>query len=78
MTQMVYCLLNGYPIDYFDKYAERIGQVTAADVKAVMDKYVQEEHMTVVVVAPAAQVKAQLEKLGAVEVVPMPLAEGKE
>jgi zinc protease len=67
-------ILNGYPIDYYDKYAERIGQVTAADVKAVMDKYVLNDRMTITVVAPAAAVKEQLEKLGTVEVVPMPLA----
>jgi zinc protease len=70
----VEAILNGYPIDYYDKYAERIGQVTAADVKAVMDKYVLNDRMTITVVAPAAAVKDQLEKLGTVEVVPMPLA----
>jgi zinc protease len=74
-------VLNGYPIDYYDKYAERIGQVTAAEVKTLMEKYVAEDHMTVVVVAPATArnkpedvtVKEQLEKLGTVEVVGMPL-----
>jgi predicted Zn-dependent peptidase len=73
-SRRVEALLNHYPIDYYDKYAERIGQVTADDVKAVMDKYVLPDRMIITVVAPASEVKEQLEKLGDVEVVPMPLA----
>ena len=74
-AQRVAGILNGYPIDYYDKYAERISQVTADEVKTVMNKYVQEDHLVIVVVAPAAAVKTQLEKLGPVEVLPMPSTE---
>ena len=65
-------ILNGYPIDYYDTYPEKVGQVTADQVRAVMEKYVKDDVMTFVVVAPAA-IKSQLERLGEVEVVPMPL-----
>ena len=65
-------ILNGYPIDYYDNYPTHIDAVTADQVRAVMDKYVNEGQMTIVVVAPADEVKQQLEKLGQVEVRPMP------
>ncbi len=71
-SRRVLCILNDYPIDYYDVYAKRLSKVTVEDIKTVMDKYVNENHMNVVVVAPAAAVKTQLEKLGTVEVVPAP------
>jgi predicted Zn-dependent peptidase len=46
--------------------------VSAEQVRDVMRKYVLDDAMTIVVVAPAEQVKAQLEKLGPVDVRPMP------
>jgi zinc protease len=62
-------ILNGYPIDYYDKYAERIGHVTAEQVQGVMNKYVDDKRMAIVVVAPADKVKDQLDKLGTVQVI---------
>jgi zinc protease len=69
-------ILNDYPIDYYDKYPARIAQVTADQVRDVMNKYVDPDEMTIVVVAPASEVKPQLEKLGEVEVMPMPMQRG--
>jgi predicted Zn-dependent peptidase len=65
-------ILNDYPIDYYDKYPSRIAKVAKDEVQKVMQEYVDDGMMTIVVVAPAAAVKPQLEKLGTVEVVPMP------
>ncbi len=65
-------ILNGYPIDYYDNYPKRIDGVSKEQVRQVMQKYVNDGAMTIVVVAPAAAVKPQLEKLGKVEVIPMP------
>jgi zinc protease len=65
-------ILNGYPIDYYDVYPQRIAAVTAEQVRDVMNSYVRDDRMAVIVVAPAAQVKPQLEKLGDVRIVPMP------
>jgi zinc protease len=70
-------LLNGYPIDYYDVYPQHINAVTADQVRAVLDKYVKDDAMTIVVAAPASVVKEQLDKLGNVEVLPMPLLRGK-
>ena len=64
--------LNGYPLDYFDRYPARIAEVAADEVKDVMRRYVSDEAMTIVVVAPAGEVREQLERLGKVEVLPMP------
>jgi len=70
-TRRIDGILNGYPIDYYDKYAQRISQATPDQVRANMTKYVQENHMVVVVVGPAEAIKPQLEKLGKVEVIPV-------
>jgi zinc protease len=67
-------ILNGYPADYYDVYPSHINAVTPDQVRAVMEKFVKDDAMAVVVVAPAAVVKPQLEKLGPVMVIPMPLA----
>lgn len=66
-------ILNDYPLDYYDRYAERIAKVTAAEVRQVMAKYVDDGRMAIVIVAPAEKVKAALERLGKVEVKGMPL-----
>jgi hypothetical protein len=50
--------------------------VNAEQVKDVMLKYVKPDEFTIIVVAPAELVKASLEKLGDVEVRPMPAARG--
>jgi zinc protease len=65
-------ILNGYPVDYYDKYPARVSQVTRDEVRACVQKYIRPERMVIVVVAPAAQVKEQLERLGPVKVEPMP------
>jgi zinc protease len=67
-------ILNGYPIDYYDKYPARLAEVNAAKVREVMNQYVKPDAFTIIVVGPAAQLKAPLEKLGPVEVRPMPSA----
>jgi zinc protease len=69
-------ILNDYPIDYYDKYPARLAEVNADQVRAVMNKYVNPDAMTIVVVAPAELVKPALEKLGEVEVRAMPAARG--
>jgi zinc protease len=65
-------ILNDYPIDYYDRYPERISAVAPTQVAEVVGRYVRPDRMTVVVVAPAEAVKDQLARLGEVRVVPMP------
>jgi len=69
-------ILNGYPIDYYDKYPTRINEVTKDQIRKAMDQFVRPDRMVVVVVAPAAQVKEQLAPLGEVKVLPMPARRG--
>jgi len=66
-------VLNDYPLDYYDVYPARIAKVTAAEIQAVAGKYIKDDQMTIVVVAPAEVVKEPLSRLGEVVVKPMPL-----
>ena len=70
-------LLNGYPPDYYENYPQYIRLITPDQIRAVMSRYVKDDAMKIVVVAPAAIVKTQLDGLGAVEVLPMPLLREK-
>jgi zinc protease len=65
-------ILNNYPIDYYDRYAERVSAVDAKQVQDVMNKYVHTDKMHVVIVAPGDQAKQQLTSIGEVKTVPMP------
>jgi zinc protease len=67
-------ILNDYPVDYFDVLPQRINAATAEQVRDVMNKYVKDDQMLIVVVAPAKEVQEQLSRLGTVTVVPMPLS----
>lgn len=69
-------ILNGYPIDYYDNYAAYIAQVEASQVRQVMNEYVDTGRFSIVVVGPAATIKPQLEALGEVTVVDMPMKPG--
>jgi zinc protease len=66
-------ILNDYPADYYDNYAKRIAEVTADEVRAVLNKYVVNDQANIIVVGPADKVKDQLAKFGEVGVVEMPL-----
>jgi zinc protease len=65
-------ILNGYPADYYDKYAQRVSEVTADQIKDAMKKYVDPAAMQIVVVAPAEACKESLKQLGEVKIEPMP------
>ena len=65
-------ILNGYPVDYYDQYPAKVAAATDEQILAAMRKYVDSEKMAIVVVGPADKLKPQLEKLGKVEVKPMP------
>lgn len=68
--------LNDYPTDYYDRYAGNIAAVTKEDVQRVMQEYASPEGLSIVVVGPAETVVPQLESLGEVQTVPMPLQRG--
>jgi zinc protease len=69
-------ILNGYPVDYYDNYASYIAQVEASQVRQVMNEHVDTNRFSIVVVGPAETIKPQLEALGEVTVVDMPMKPG--
>ena len=64
--QRVRGILNGYPIDYYDTYGEKVASITADEIAEVVGKYVAGQPMIITVVAPADQVKESLAALGEV------------
>ena len=60
--------LYGLPADYFKTYARRVGDVSAATVQTLAQKYLPADQMTIVVVGEAKEIQAPLEKLGPVKV----------
>jgi zinc protease len=66
--QFVYAL----PADYYATYADRVGAVTAADVKRVADKYIQPDKFAVVVVGDRKVIEPGIKalNLGPLTVVP--------
>lgn len=53
----------GLPLDYFDRYVDRINAVTAEDVRRVARQYVDPDHLDVVVVGDKAQIEAGIKAL---------------
>ena len=53
----------GLPLDYYDRYIERIGAVTAADVQRVARQYIDPDHFDIVVVGDKAQIEAGIRAL---------------
>jgi zinc protease len=57
---------RGYPHDYLQNYTERIGEVTAGDVQRVAKKYLNLDHLIIVVVGNEAYFEEPLNTLGKV------------
>ena len=56
-------LSYGLPLDYYDRYIERIRAVTAADVQRVARQYIDPDHFDIVVVGDKAQIEAGIKAL---------------
>ena len=56
-------LSYGLPLDYYDRYIERIGAVTAADVQRVARQYIDPDHFDIVVVGDKAHIEAGIRAL---------------
>ncbi|HEX5387780.1 MAG TPA: pitrilysin family protein [Gemmatimonadales bacterium] len=57
-------LLFGLPLDYYDHFAPRIDAVTAADVQRVARRYIQPDHLAVVIVGDVTRIRPRVEALG--------------
>ena len=53
----------GLPLDYYDRYIERVGAVTAVDVQRVARQYIDPDHFDIVVVGDKAQIEAGIKAL---------------
>ncbi len=54
-------LRDNLPLDYWDHYTDNVNRVTARDVTNAADKYVDPDHLSIVVVGDSAQVAGKLE-----------------
>jgi predicted Zn-dependent peptidase len=60
--------LYNYPPDYWDRYADRVNAITAAQVQVVARKYLDPARLQIVAVGDAAKIDGALRKLGPVDV----------
>jgi hypothetical protein len=63
--------LHGLPADYWRTYRDRVRKVTAAEVTAAVERHLNPEQLSVVVVGNASAFAKGLEPLGDVTVVPL-------
>jgi zinc protease len=64
VTRWIYKL----PVDYWDKYPERVMNVTAAQVQAAAKKYLDPKNMQIIAVGDGKKVEGILRKFGPLEV----------
>ena len=60
--------LYKFPVDYWDRYTDRISAVTPAQVQAVARKYLDPKRLQIVAVGDAAKIQDSLRSFGTVEV----------
>jgi len=60
--------LYKFPVDYWDRYTDRIAAVTPAQVQAVARKYLDPKRLQIVAVGDAAKIQTSLRSFGTVEV----------
>jgi zinc protease len=66
--QLTPLAVYGLPLDFYNSYVQRIEQVTQEDVRRVARKYIDPEHVSIVVVGDRKQVEDPIRKLGMGEV----------
>ena len=53
----------GLPLDYYDRYVDRINAITAADVQRVARQYIDPDHFDIVVVGDKTQIESGIKAL---------------
>jgi len=71
-AQALDLMLDGLPLDYWNRFPERIRGLTAEQVSATLDRYLDPGRATIVLVGDARGFSTDLKKLGAVRVIPLP------
>lgn len=72
-AQLVPIAVYGLPLDYYASYSQRIGAVTQEDVQRVARRYLDPDHMVVVIVGDRASIQAPLQAAGVAPVVEQPM-----
>jgi zinc protease len=57
----------GLPLDYWDKYPDQIAKLTADDVQRTAKKYIDLDHLQIVVVGDASKIHDAVAKYGAIQ-----------
>lgn len=60
--------LYNFPVDYWDRYTDRISAVTPAQVQAVARKYLDPKRLQIVAVGDAAKIESAMRSFGPLEV----------
>jgi zinc protease len=68
-SQIAAVKMLGLPVDYLERYAERVQAVSAGEARAAAARYINPDEASVVVVGDAAALKQELGKFGDVTVV---------
>ena len=63
--------LHGLPADYWQTYRERVRKISAADVSAAVQRHLDPESLSIVLVGNASAFSKGLDPLGSVTVVPL-------
>ena len=71
-AQALDLVLDGLPLDYWNRFPERIRGLTAEQVSAVLERYLDPGRATIVLVGDARGFSKDLKKLGTVGVIPLP------
>jgi zinc protease len=67
MVNEIYSL--GLPEDYWTQYQRSIDAITAADVQRVAQKYIDADHLTILIVGDRAKIEAPVRATGIAPVV---------
>jgi zinc protease len=62
--QLVPLVLHGLPLDYYDRYVQRIDAVTQDDVRRVATRYIDPSRLAIVIVGDRATIEPGLRALG--------------
>lgn len=66
-SQLASLKINGLPNEYLEKYTTRVREVTQEQVQSVSSKYMNPEHLSLIVVGDAGAVGDSLKKFGEVK-----------
>jgi len=70
-SQVLELIQNGLPLDYWNRYPERIQALTSGDVWNATQRYLDPDRNVIVLVGNVSDFKKDLKKLGPAQVIPL-------